>query len=477
MSSYSSADDSYESDEPPELELDLARLMDCASKALKVKCTSAKKLTRGVGHEIFALKFRAEDATDATPPSLVHAGFSCIARLSRLGSNTRAKSASDIATAQYIRRYSSIPVPEIYYHDLDPDNDVGAPLVLMERMPGRNLNKIWDGLSLDGKKMVLSQIASVVAQLSCLEFDQIGSLADDEQGAVAVGPVISPCFDEPKGPFRSTGQWMRSFLPAVAAPGSSSAEAPPGSPDPCQEAWAALERFLAQDDPPLPYLQPPFCLIHDDFDGQNMMFVNPADDGSSGGPKLTGLIDFEYAFTGPRYFLYDYPIFIQDVSWSPELYADNATLRAHFVRAIHEQLPNAEARSTFIACMNNKCYALNGFADAFMSMPLDDGQPLGVLAKFYVQDLKDGTGLPYSGRLDYIPERYSEAAEALPSSDYDEDNNNSNNDNLDTQKKCALDGHHHDPHSGLTPQATQGVDKDVALTGGGGDGEGGDLGP
>lgn len=63
-------------------------------------------------------------------------------------------------------------MPEIYYHDLDPDNDIGAPVVLMERMPGRHLNKIWDELSLDGKKSALSQIALVIAQLSSLKFDQ-----------------------------------------------------------------------------------------------------------------------------------------------------------------------------------------------------------------------------------------------------------------------------------------------------------------
>ncbi|KAL8387107.1 hypothetical protein RB595_010151 [Gaeumannomyces hyphopodioides] len=441
MSSYSSADDSYDSGEPVELELDLARLMDCASKALKAKCTAAKKLTRGVGHEVFALQFRPEEATDATPPSLIQANFSCIARLSRLN-NTRAKSVSEIATAQYLKRFSSIPVPEIYYYDLDPDNDIGAPVVLMERMPGQHLNKIWDDLSLDSKKLALSQIASVVAQLSSLKFDQIGSL--DEHG---IGPVISPCFDHPKGPFRSTYEYMRSFLPAP----SLSAELPIFD-DPFQEARTAIENFLARTDSA--YLQPPFCLIHADFDGQNMLFLNSQD---GLGPKLTGLIDFEYAFTGPLYFLYEYPIFIQDVSWSEELYAENAILRAHFVQAIHGALPNAEARFTFIASMNHKCFALNGFRDAFMTMRCSE-ETLASLAKNYVQSLKDGMGLPYSGRLDYIPERYTETAEPLPS-----------NSSIQTG---ALDGH---ANPVPTPQAVGGLNKDVTRTDGD-DGDERDLG-
>jgi hypothetical protein len=52
-------------------------------------------------------------------------------------------------------------------------------------------------------------------------------------------------------------------------------------------------------------------MIHADFDVQNMLFQD-AQDGS--GLTLTRPIDFEFSHTGPIYFLYDYPIFIQDVS-------------------------------------------------------------------------------------------------------------------------------------------------------------------
>ncbi len=41
-------------------------------------------------------------------------------------------------------------------------------------------------------------------------------------------------------------------------------------------------------------------------------------------------------------------------------------------------------------------------------------ETLAGLAKNYVQSLEDGTGLAYSGRLDYTPERYTETAAPLP---------------------------------------------------------------
>ncbi|KAK3902890.1 kinase-like domain-containing protein [Staphylotrichum tortipilum] len=357
MSSYSSTGESYGSDEPPELDLDLVKLMERAGEVLNARCTAARKLTRGASHEVFTLEFQ-EMPDMAPPPLLIRAGLSCIARFSRLN-GTRERSVSEMATARCLKHLTSIPVPEIYYHDLDPDNDVGAPFVLMEMMPGRHLYKIWDDLPLDSKKSALSQIASVIAQLASLKFNQIGSL-DENDG---IGPLISPCFEDPKGPFPSTSEFMRAFLPSPT-----SAESPTLT-DPFEQARAAIDQFLAHNTQAYP--QPPFCLIHADFDAQNMLFL---DHGS--GPKLTGLIDFEYSFTGPLYFLYDYPIFIQDVSWSAELYAENAVLRAHFVRAIYSALPNAETH--------------------------------------YVQDLEDGTGLAYEGRPDYVHERYSETAELLP---------------------------------------------------------------
>lgn len=393
MSSYSSADDTYDSDEPPELDLDLAKLMECTTQALKAKCTAAKKLTRGVSHGVFTLQFQE---APAAPDSLKQAGFSCIARFSRLN-DTRAKSISEIATARYLRRFSSIPVPEIYYCDLDLDNSIGAPVVLMERMSGRHLNKIWDTLALDGKKSALSEIAAVVAQLSSLKFDQIGSL--DEDG---VGPLVSPCFDQPKGPFSSSFEYMRSFI-SIHSVKSPVVEDPL---IPLQHVGDEIERFLNHD-----YLQPPFCLIHADLDGQNMLFQD-SPDGS--GLKLAGLIDFEYAYTGPLYFLYEYPIFIQDVSWSQELYAENAILRAHFVRAVWGALPNSDTQSTFISAINGKNFALNGFRDSFMTIQLSQ-ETLVDSARFYLQSLKDGTEPAYSGRLDYTPERYTKTADPLPS--------------------------------------------------------------
>ena len=399
MSLHSSADDEYDSDEPLELQLDLAKLMDCASAALRAPCTSAKRLTRGSWHEIFILQFEERDPTDlgadAPAASLAQAGFSCIARLARVKGD-RGKEESEIATISCLAEHTDLPVPEIYFWDLDPENDVGAAFVLMERLPGRHLHKIWDGLPYEHKEGVLAQIASVVATFASLKFDRIGSL-----GSGGLDPVFSPCWESPRGPFSSTAEFLQSYIPADLVESRELAEL-------YSQIRNKVNASVGHGDVPA-HLRPPFVMIHADFDGQNMLFSQP-EYGSA--PQLTGLIDFEFAYAGLRYFLYEYPLFIQDVSWSKHLYTENALLRSHFVRETYKQLPDPEERSVFISAMNGKSFALNGFQSSLMTMKCSE-ETLVELARYYLKDLNEDTGLAYSGRVDSTPEKYAETGEPL----------------------------------------------------------------
>lgn len=381
------SDDEYDSDEPPRLELDLNKLMEIATKSLRATCISATKLTKGSFHEIFTLRFEESDGNH--PESLARSGFTCLARLARMP-DALAKEESEIATIRYLKKHTKLPIPEIYYHDLSPYNDVGAPFSLMEKLPGRHLYSMWDDLSIDHKKKALSSVASIIVQLSSLRFDKIGSLTED-----GFGPIINPCLEPAQGPFNSTVEYLRAFV-------SPDVPKDPKLANVFREIQQELDVFMSRNE--IASLQSPFVIIHGDLDGQNMLFVD-APDGS--GPMLTGLIDFEFSHTGPRYFLYEYPIFIQDCDMRKELYVENAVLRSHFVFEIFNQLPTAEEKQTFIACINSKNFPINSFRDTFMAMKC----PEDMLIRSgggYLKELLDGSGNAYSGRIDYVPEYYSE---------------------------------------------------------------------
>lgn len=338
----------YESDEMEPLTLthphiNFDELKRRSSVAFGVSCTRVERLAQGDSHELFVLFFGSLNASIAIDQDHVHVqyGWSCVARFTRQ-TRSMEKMTSELESMLYVKSRTTIPVPEVYLYDFDPKNNVGAPFILMQRMPGCHLNKIWDSLSIKHKEAVLTQVAGVLAKLSLVTFDKIGCLQKD-----GLGPVLN-FITGSKGPFTSTYDYCVSFLPD-AKPGIFSH----------QEIKLELKTYLeAHKDEP--YLHAPYCLIHPDFDGKNMIFVQDKDGNQP--PKLSGIIDWEHAHTGPLYYLYEYPIFIQDSYMEKENHEGNASLRLHFAHALYQQFPEASAEAQVArSCLQSKCHTLGMF--------------------------------------------------------------------------------------------------------------------
>ncbi|KAK4031791.1 hypothetical protein C8A01DRAFT_41762 [Parachaetomium inaequale] len=113
--------------------------------------------------------------------------------------------ASEVATLEYVKRHSSIPVPEVFAYSASGDNDIGVPYILMSKAHGRPLSTYgWlppahqplaEGTTLLSewdKRKILSQLGAITAQLSQLRFDKIGSLSHDSAGNFTIGECLSP---------------------------------------------------------------------------------------------------------------------------------------------------------------------------------------------------------------------------------------------------------------------------------------------
>lgn len=421
---------SYDSEEPEPLELDLDALKIIANTIITDhgRCVGVRKLTRGTYHEIFLCSFSDE--------------WSCIARVPRR-SESLDKARSEVAIMRYVREHTDIPVPEIFYCDLDSDNPVGAAFVFMERMRGRHLYKTWYDMTMEHKSLAISQITEVLGQLASLKFTCIGTLQ-----AGGLGPLICPSYGEnSQGPFETTEDFLFSFMDEgvvemaelkqvfrdikdvlrellksdskvdrdqvsetnktraaddtasnpIAKSTQQVVPSETGSANP--ESTHHLTEHLNHAAASLELLDRPYRLIHEDLDAQNMLFVQ-----TDAGPVLSGIIDWDYSFVGPAYYLYEYPIFIQDVHWSEHLYAENKILRKHFVRSLAQQFPKgSEERKCVHHCMRHKSFVWNNFADVFMNGQNDESDLLEA-AKQYLEDLKSGNGRPYEGRLDWGPD-------------------------------------------------------------------------
>ncbi|KAI0367796.1 hypothetical protein BV20DRAFT_1023845 [Pilatotrama ljubarskyi] len=115
---------------------------------------------------------------------------------------------SEVATARYISRQTSIPSPEILAFEKSSDAESPACYAAYKKPQGVCLDAVFPDLSPHQQDLIVVQIARWMVELFQHRFDKIGSLAE-ETGAV--GPIVSKLFyDEgrsrlalDRGPFSS----------------------------------------------------------------------------------------------------------------------------------------------------------------------------------------------------------------------------------------------------------------------------------
>ncbi|KAH6605838.1 hypothetical protein Trco_004991 [Trichoderma cornu-damae] len=102
---------------------------------------------------------------------------------------------SEIATMQYVRTNSRIPVPEVYDFDSGYDNELGVPYAILECMPGKPFPFPFKdrGFVSDAElARIHSQLVNFQWQLLQLPFDAIGQLCLDPAGGdpCRLGPIV-----------------------------------------------------------------------------------------------------------------------------------------------------------------------------------------------------------------------------------------------------------------------------------------------
>ena len=121
---------------------------------------------------------------------------------------------SDVATTEFIRHTTTVPVPIIYAFDSCPHNKLGFEWMLMEKVKGISLYDTWDTLEYSTKKELAKTAANWVNQISKHKFDKIGSLyfrQTASQMQFYMGPTLQSrlyegdrlLYDVPRGPFNS----------------------------------------------------------------------------------------------------------------------------------------------------------------------------------------------------------------------------------------------------------------------------------
>lgn len=337
------------SDEAPLLDLNyeaLKHLVDHFLPGSHGACIDITSMRRGGFHEIRVLHFAD--------------GWSCIGRFT-IEYEILQKTESELATIEYVRKNTTIPVPEIYFVNYNENHVVGAAFVLMERMDGGPLGAIWEGLSLEHRLDVVTQLANVTGQLAEQKFDKIGVITKDG----TIGPVLSETETTRPVDEHAFTSTVDSYLVYL-------------KDDPThtetvrnlyQEVRIEIQSFFERN-ATNPLLHAPYRLMHGDYNTQNILVVQ---EDKSLPPKISAIIDWDWSQTIELQALYSYPGWIVDdiQGRGKDYWADNKVLRKHFVASLIQHYPqDSPERKLVKRCFREKSYLLNYFCDMFM---WDDG--------------------------------------------------------------------------------------------------------
>ncbi|RPA78423.1 hypothetical protein BJ508DRAFT_212025, partial [Ascobolus immersus RN42] len=88
------------------------------------------------------------------------------------------KTASEVATLEYIRKHTSgsVPVPRVYFYDCSANNDLHFEWILMDYVEGVPPEEFWGREGFENMAIITEKIAGFYGELQEQKFKAIGSL-------------------------------------------------------------------------------------------------------------------------------------------------------------------------------------------------------------------------------------------------------------------------------------------------------------
>jgi Phosphotransferase enzyme family len=221
---------------------------------------------------------------------------------------------SEALTMRFLKRETTIPIPEVYHFDASLDNELHVPFILIEYIDGVSCQDMWfnDRISKElleqHRLRALEDVAKSMLQLGRFAYGRGGQPMFDSEGNLqeTVAPIrvldnaarlkraetedanseaIHYIFRE-TGPYDDPSSYL--FAPLDREPPSEEDE------DEFGTGMDKLLRFFLECvlENARPEATAKFVLAHPDFDSQNFIF---SDDG-----KIRGIIDWDGVVSKPR---------------------------------------------------------------------------------------------------------------------------------------------------------------------------------
>ncbi|KAL5521525.1 hypothetical protein ACEPAF_2273 [Sanghuangporus sanghuang] len=146
-------------------QVDRRVLRDVVKEKLGIEVARIRFLSSGTFHKAYLITLTTTDTL--------------IARVARRFM-PRLKTESEVATMQYLRAYTNIPVPVVYAWDSNPYNRLGGEYILMSRARGIPLRKVFHSMPLPQLQAILKHLAELLIPLFGHRFSHVGSLYFEE---------------------------------------------------------------------------------------------------------------------------------------------------------------------------------------------------------------------------------------------------------------------------------------------------------
>jgi Phosphotransferase enzyme family len=231
-------------------------------------------------------------------------GVSWVARIRLYGDsadNDDLVMESELATMEYVREHSNIPVPTVYASDTGRNNVFDAPFMLMTGMNGEAPD--WKTLSVAMKRIVIYQMADIKTKLGNLRFSKIGSLRRDVTGNYSIDTILVG--ETWAGPFDRGADYYSFFaLSAWEDRVNENHKDEESRRHSCFLPWLSrsVVPFISRAD----LNHGPFPLSHADFGPHNLLI----DDNG----VITGVLDWSHACTLPWESFCNFPV-LMGVNW------------------------------------------------------------------------------------------------------------------------------------------------------------------
>lgn len=176
-------------------------------------------------------------------------GKEVIARVT-LPVDPKLKTASEVATLQWVRQNTSLPVPEVLAFQDNRDSPIGFEWIIMSKVPGRRWADAWKDIPMPAKEQLVRRIASFYAETFARQVHGIGSLFPVSRVDLDPEPTNTEGeneIDNPSDHLKNSGFSLQKLVSATTFANENHATIPRG-PFSTSREWLSARLDIAEDE-------------------------------------------------------------------------------------------------------------------------------------------------------------------------------------------------------------------------------------